>query len=126
MIGVSATNAHPWSSAQQPAQTQPGTKGSFATALDEQLASQEQTRTTPATVASNTSDTATPSALKKTPAQALEEYLAMSHAERYQLAWLANRGLTKEEFDALPAEEQQALMEEMQREMLEEMKEKMA
>lgn len=55
----------------------------------------------------------------------LEDYLAMSDAERYQLAWLKKNGMTKESFDALPAEEKLKLAEKMQQEMKEEMQAKM-
>lgn len=60
----------------------------------------------------------------KSPGKQLEEYLAMSDAERYQLAWLKKRGMSKETFDALPAEEKQKLMEEMRQDMEREMKAK--
>lgn len=60
----------------------------------------------------------------KSPGKKLEEYLAMSDAERYQLAWLQKRGMSKETFDALPAEAKQKLIEEMQQDMEREMKAK--
>lgn len=60
-------------------------------------------------------------AAKKSPAKELEDYLAMSDAERYQMAWLKSNGLTKEQFDALPAEEKQKLTDKMQQEMKQEM-----
>lgn len=61
---------------------------------------------------------------EKTPAQQLKDYLAMSDAERFQMAWLKNRGMSKEEFDALPPEEKQKLMEEMQEDMRKQQEEK--
>lgn len=60
----------------------------------------------------------------KSPATQLKEYLAMSDAERYQVAWLKKRGISKETFDAMPADQKQKLMEEMQRDMQREMKAK--
>lgn len=59
------------------------------------------------------------------PAQELEKYLNMSQAERYQEAWLKRHGLTKEQFDALPADEKAKMMADMQQDMHAEIQKKM-
>jgi predicted flavoprotein YhiN len=80
----------------------------------------------PAVTTSSTNQTVSATAAtEKTPAQQLKDYLAMSDAERFQMAWLKNRGMSKEEFDALPPEEKQKLMEEMQEDMRKQQEEKM-
>ena len=64
----------------------------------------------------------TQSAGKKNAVQEFMEYMKMTPAERWQEAWLRAHGLTKEQFDALPADKKAALIEEMKQEMQEQMR----
>jgi predicted flavoprotein YhiN len=87
--------------------------------------SNKRTSTTPAAETKTQGSFAEAFAAAKSPAKQLEEYLAMSDGERYQQAWLKKHGLTKEQFDALPAEAKQRLAEQMQQDMQQEMQAKM-
>jgi len=56
----------------------------------------------------------------------VEEFMTYSNktfAEKYQEAWLAKQGITKEQFEALPPAKKQALLEKMQQDMEEVIKE---
>jgi predicted flavoprotein YhiN len=87
--------------------------------------SNKRTNTTPAAETKTQGSFADVFAAAKSPGKQLEEYLAMSDGERYQQTWLSKRGLTKEQFDALPAEEKQKLTEQMQQDMKQEMQAKL-
>jgi hypothetical protein len=51
-----------------------------------------------------------------------QDYMKMTPGERMQYAWLKQHGISKEEFDAMPADEKQKLMEQMKREIEEKIK----
>lgn len=54
---------------------------------------------------------------KATPAQEFLEYMGKSNEERFFMAFLKNKGLTEEEFDALSIEDKQKLLEEFREDM---------
>ena len=49
-------------------------------------------------------------------------YMQKSPAERMQEAWLKQHGMTKEEFDALPAKEKEAIIQQMRADIEEKIK----
>lgn len=54
--------------------------------------------------------------------QEFRDYMKMTPGERMQYAWLKQHGISKEEFDSMPADEKQKLMEQMKREIEEKIK----
>jgi hypothetical protein len=50
------------------------------------------------------------------------DYMKMSPAERMQYAWLKQHGISKEEFDSMPADEKQKLIDKMKHEFEEKIK----
>ena len=60
--------------------------------------------------------TAAPKAQDNT-MQEFTDYMKQTPAQRMQASWLAQHGITKEQFDALPAEEKQKLLAQMKQEI---------
>lgn len=60
----------------------------------------------------------------KDPVKEFLEYANMSPGEKMLYAWLKQKGLSKEEFDALPPEKKQKLIDEMKREIETKVKQK--
>lgn len=58
------------------------------------------------------------------PAETFLAYVKKSPVERWIEAWLKERGLTKEEFDALPPQEHEALAKEMAEDLKKAVREK--
>ncbi len=50
------------------------------------------------------------------------DYMKQTPAQRWQEAWLQAHGMTKEQFDALPADKKAALIDEMKQEMQDQMR----
>lgn len=53
----------------------------------------------------------------KDPVKEFLDYMSMTPGERMLYAWLKQKGISKEEFDAYPPEKKQKLMDEMRREI---------
>ncbi len=53
----------------------------------------------------------------KDPVKEFLDYMNMSPGERMLYAWLKQKGISKEEFDSMPAEKKQKLIDEMKREI---------
>ena len=70
----------------------------------------------PATANAATSLSAAPKATDDA-MQEFKDYMNQTPAERLQYQWLAQHGITKEQFDALPPEEKQKLLAQMKQEL---------
>lgn len=84
----------------------------FQNALGADNSSQPQVADTVASIAESKYDAV----------QEFRDYMKMTPGERMQYAWLKQHGISKEEFDSMPADEKQKLMEQMKREIEEKIK----